>query len=224
MIHFKDVYFGYRRGKDILQGVSFDLNENHITVLLGNNGSGKTTLLKCADGMFDVNSGSINKDNESIFITDNPYLYDYLTGREYLDVISLLSDKDLSEITNQLVNDLKLADELDKLILNYSLGMKHKLALITSIVLGYKLYLIDEPLTALDPESQRFIINYFKNLRDQGNTFLISTHMMHVAYELANEILILHNGKITKITNDFKDYYEFENYVLNSLKIGLKKV
>jgi ABC-2 type transport system ATP-binding protein len=223
MIHCREVAFAYKKQAErILKNITFDMKPNKITILLGNNGSGKTTLLNCIDGALEINDGEIVKDCDSIFISDQPHLYEYLTGREYLDVIASLKGISNQNEVHDLTKELEMEQELDKLILDYSLGMKHKLTLIASLILGYRLYLIDEPLAALDPDRQRFMINYFKKLRKEGNTFLISTHMMYVAYELADDILILQDGVIHQVDNHFETYNVFEDYVLHQLRLKME--
>jgi ABC-2 type transport system ATP-binding protein len=223
MIRCKNVAFAYKKkGSTILKSINFEMKPHKITILLGNNGSGKTTLLNCIDGALEVSQGEILKACDCILISDQPYLYEYLTGREYLDVIATLKGIDSQEAIKGLIDDLEMEKDLDKLILDYSLGMKHKLSIIASLVLGYQLYLIDEPLAALDPDRQRFMINYFKKLRTEGFTFLISTHMMYVAYELADDILILQDGVIHQVDNHFETYEAFENYVLHQLRLKLE--
>ncbi len=221
MLMINDVYFAYQKEEYILKGVDLNLTGGKIYVLLGKNGAGKTTLLKCLANIYDINSGSIKRNVEPIFIEDNPKLYFYLTGREYVDLILTLNDGKNKDILDNLVKELGMEQELDKTIIDYSLGMKHKMALMSAMALDYQLFLIDEPLTALDPETSRFMIDYFKQMRRTGKSLLISTHMMHVAYQLADEILILSNGKLRKIINSFKDFEEFENHVINELKMTL---
>ncbi|MDF2700261.1 MAG: ABC-type multidrug transport system, ATPase component [Haloplasmataceae bacterium] len=222
MIKCKNLSFSYNKKDFILKNINFEISPNKISILLGNNGSGKTTLLNCIDGTYPINSGEITKNEESIFIKDNPMLYEYLTGKEYINLVLALNDNKNKNLADHLVKQLELENHLDKAIIDYSLGMKHKLALLTSVILEYKLLLIDEPLTALDPTTQRFMINHFKSMRDNGNTLIISTHMMHVAFELADVILILHDGIIHQVDNDFTTYQDFENYVLNQLSLNIE--
>jgi ABC-2 type transport system ATP-binding protein len=111
-----------------------------------------------------------------------------LTGEEYIELIKSIGNRKVIEDIEKLVSDLELTKDMNKIISSYSLGMKHKIALLTSLLLNYKLYLIDEPLASLDPDSQKFMINFFKKMRNEGKTLIISTHMLHVAYTLADEI------------------------------------
>ncbi len=223
MIKCKNVKFSYYKDEYILQDITFDLAPNKITILLGNNGAGKTTLLNCIDGGYDINSGTIEHDEDCVYIKDNPVLYEYLSGREYIELVLALNDDKNRDFAEKILKDLDMDSQIDKAIIDFSLGMKHKLALISAMVLGYKIYLIDEPLTSLDPTSQRFMINYLKKMPENGSSLLISTHMMHVAYELADEILVLNEGVVINFTNDFETYEDFENYVLNQLSIKIEE-
>lgn len=221
MLEVSNLKFSYAKDDYILKGVNLKLDEGKIYILLGKNGAGKTTLLKCLFGMFAINSGTIKSNTSPILIEDDPKLYYFLTGKEYLELILALGDNLDKAKVYQLVDDLNLTNELNKSIIDYSLGMKHKLALISAIILDYQLFLLDEPLTALDPETSRFMINYFKEMVKSGKTLMISTHMMHVAYELADEVLILLDGKIHHLVNDFPSFQDFENYVIDRLKVKL---
>ncbi len=217
MLKVSNLKFAYTKNNFILDDVNLDLKKGKIYVLLGKNGAGKTTLLKCINGMYDLSGGLIQKIEEPILIEDNPKLYFFLTGNEYLELITTLNDGKNKDVVDTLVQQLGMGEHLEKNIIDYSLGMKHKMALISAIMLNYYLFLIDEPLTALDPETSRFMIEYFKQMKSLGKTLFISTHMMHVAYQLADEISILANGKIKQINNDFSSFEEFENYVINEL-------
>jgi len=221
MFRVNNLKFSYKKGENILDGIDFTLYEDKIYILLGKNGAGKTTLLKCLCGMFEINSGKIKGNTLPIFIEDNPKLYYFLTGKEYLELIMTLATGLDKDKVYKLVDNLDLTNELDKSIIDYSLGMKHKLALISAIILDYDLFLIDEPLTALDPETSRFMIDYFKHLSKTGKTLLISTHMMHVAYQLADEVFILVNGKTKHLINDFPTFTDFENYIIKQMKVTL---
>lgn len=221
MLKVNNLKFSYTKNDYILDGVNLKLDEGKIYILLGKNGAGKTTLLKCLFGIFEINSGEIETNSPPILIEDDPKLYYFLTGEEYLELILTLGDTLDKETVYKLVDDLNMTEALNKTIIDYSLGMRHKLALISAIVLDYKLFLLDEPLTALDPETSRFMIDYFKEMSKKGKTLLISTHMMHVAYQLADEVFILVDGKIQHLVNDFLTFQEFEKYIIERLKVTL---
>jgi ABC-2 type transport system ATP-binding protein len=221
MVEIKKVEFRYSSEDIILEDASLNFDENKITVILGKNGVGKTTLLSLIDGFLTYDNGLINKKEDSAYIYDNPYLYEYLTGEEYIELIKSIGNRKVIEDIEKLVSDLELTKDMNKIISSYSLGMKHKIALLTSLLLNYKLYLIDEPLASLDPDSQKFMINFFKKMRNEGKTLIISTHMLHVAYTLADEIVIFKNRQLKKFKNDFDTYESFEDFVINSLSVEI---
>lgn len=218
MVNLKNVHFRYSEKDIILSNADLEIKKNEITVILGKNGVGKTTLLSIIDGFITHDQGEVTKETDNVFIYDNPYLYEYLTGREYLELINEISEYTISQDIDKLLESLELHDALDKIISSYSLGMKHKLALLTALVLDFKLYLIDEPLAALDPDSQKFMIEYFKKMKKDNNTLIISTHMLNVAYELADDIVIFKNGKLEVYRNDYNSLEEFSDFVVNKLR------
>ncbi len=219
MVKIKNICFRYSDEDIILDKASVDISENKITVILGKNGVGKTTLLSLIDGFLTLDHGELLKKDESIFIYDNPYLYEYLTGEEYIELIKSIGKREMKKDIDNFISDLDLSGAMNKIISSYSLGMKHKLALLTALILNYDLYLIDEPLASLDPDSQKFMIDFFKQMRNNKKTLIISTHMLNVAYTLADEIIIFKDMKLEKFKNNYKTYEEFEDFVINSLRV-----
>jgi len=218
MVKLENVSFKYSDKDVILKDASIDFSRNKTTILLGKNGVGKTTLLSLIDGFLVNDGGVIKKDSESVYIYDNPQLYEYITGEEYIDLIKSIGNQKNKKDIMPLVKSLELGESLNKIISSYSLGMKHKLALLTAIMLDYELYLIDEPLAALDPDSQKFMINFFKNMKINNKTLIISTHMINVAYEMADEIIIFKNHKLKKFKNNFSTYEEFNEFVVKLIR------
>jgi ABC-2 type transport system ATP-binding protein len=219
MLRLKNVSFRYSDDDIILDKANLTFSKNKITVVLGKNGIGKTTLLSLIDGFLTQDEGDIIKEEDAIYIYDNPYLYEYLSGDEYIELIKRIGNRKMIDDIDKLIADLELSSSMNKLISAYSLGMKHKLALLTALALNYKLYLIDEPLASLDPDSQSFMIDFFKKMREEEKSLVISTHMLNVAYELADEIVIFNNRKLDKYDNDFSTYVEFKKFVVDSLRV-----
>ncbi len=219
MVKIKNIGFRYSDEDVILDKASIDISKNKITVILGRNGVGKTTLLSLIDGFLTHDQGELIKDDESIFIYDNPYLYEYLTGEEYIELIKSIGKREMQDDIEGFISNLELSGAMNKLISSYSLGMKHKLALLTALILNYNLYLVDEPLASLDPDSQRFMIDFFKQMKNNNKTLIISTHMLNVAYTLADEIIIFKDMKLKKFKNDYKTYEDFEDFVINSIRV-----
>jgi len=219
MVKLKNVSFKYSSEDIILEKANMTFDKSKITVVLGKNGIGKTTLLSLIDGFLTHDDGDILKEDDAIYIYDNPYLYEYLTGDEYIELIKRIGNREMIDNLNELISDLELSKSMDKLISAYSLGIKHKLALLTALSLNYQLYLIDEPLASLDPDSQVFMIEFFKKMRKNRKSLIISTHMLNVAYELADEIVIFNNRKLDKFKNDFQTYDDFKKFVVDSLRV-----
>ena len=219
MIDIKKLTFAYDASTYIFEQTDIKFNEKITTIVLGKNGTGKTTLFHLIAEILTPDFGEIIKHTDVILIPDQPVLYDHLTGYEYLEYIKILSQHKLEDKIVDLVALLEMKDHMSKLIHEMSLGMKHKLALLTAMLLNYETYMIDEPLTALDPPSQKEMIRYFNMLKAQGKTLIISTHMIHIAYQLADEVVILNGKGVTKIKNDFDDYQAFEDEVIKHFEI-----
>jgi len=218
MIKLENISFSYP-GETILSEANLTIEQGKITVVLGKNGVGKTTLLSLIDGYLTIDSGHIHLEEDAIYIYDQPHLYDYLSGREYIELIKSVSANKTDQSLDHFIEHLQLTDALDKMIHAYSLGMKHKLALLTALMVNYQTYLIDEPLASLDPESQALMITFFKAMKEEGKTLVISTHMLEVAYELADDIVFFNDLKLRKIENSFDSFKAFKSYVLESLKV-----
>lgn len=214
MITLHNVSFSYEENKPIFYQTNLTLSPSKTTVVLGKNGSGKTTLFQLISDILTPDFGEIQKQQDVLFIPDTPMLYEYLTGYEYLDYIKILSRDTLSETIHHYIKQFDLSEHMGKLIHEMSLGMKHKLALLSGVLLNYQVYLIDEPLTALDPPAQKDMIALFKYLANEGKTLILSTHMMSIAYEIADELVVLTGQKPLIIQNTFKTYQAFETAIL----------
>ena len=223
MIEVKDLTFSYDSQTYIFEHTNITFNKGKTTIVLGKNGTGKTTLFYLITDILIPSFGTIKKEADLILIADQPVLYDYLTGYEYLDYIKILSKHKLDDQVIDLVKILDMKTHMGKLIHEMSLGMKHKLALLSAMLLNYETYLIDEPLTALDPPSQKEMIAFFKMLKEQGKTLIISTHMIHIAYQLADEIVILNGEDVIKIDEQFNDYETFEKSIIKHFEVKTKE-
>ncbi len=205
--------FGYDYDQNkVFRDINMEINEGKVYVLIGKNGSGKSTFLKCLNYVLEDYRGVITVDEKSLLIEDNPILFEYLTGREYINLVSQYVDVSKQKNFQQLVVDIDLEKELDKHIIDYSLGTKHKIALITALMMDYKIILIDEPLRSLDPYASKTFINFIRELKKKGTTIIVSTNIMSPAYEMADKVLLINNRCITEVENDFNSFEEFKNY------------
>ena len=200
--------------KKILSNVDIYFKENKIYGLIGNNGVGKTTLFNLLKNTYKY-KGTIKLDNKNItnndimMIHSIPNLPEYLTGREYLKYFLKLKrvEIDILEII-KLVN-FKESD-LDKLIKEYSHGMKNKIELLTILIVNPKIILLDEPLSNIDIITQEEI-KVVLNILKQNHIIIISTHIIDLAFDLCDEIILMNNTKLTRITKN-------KNIILKGLR------
>jgi ABC-2 type transport system ATP-binding protein len=207
-----------KRYNEILAVDNVDLNikKGEIFGLLGPNGSGKSTTLKMLIGLVQPDSGSVNVlgvdvQNEPVavkqqvgYVPESPRLYEFLTGIEYLDFIGDVYGMQTEEKKNRIneyLKALQLEGREGDMITGYSDGMKQKIALISAFLHRPKLLIMDEPLSALDPRSARIIKDFLHQLKAQGVTTIMSTHVLEIAQAVCDRIGIMYQGKILALGN-----------------------
>ena len=178
---------------------------------IGHNGAGKTTTIKCIVGIHDFDEGEILIDGISVneqplkckamlaYIPDNPDLYEYLTGIQYLNFIADIfhvSAKERQERIKKEADAFEITSSLGDLISSYSHGMKQKLAIIGALIHKPKLLILDEPFVGLDPKAALTLKNKMHELCSEGSAIFFSTHVLDVAEKLCNKVAIIRQGKI----------------------------
>ncbi|MGM9979311.1 MAG: ATP-binding cassette domain-containing protein [Clostridium sp.] len=212
MIEVDNLNFSYDRKNKTLENVNFKIQEGHVYCLLGENGTGKTTLFRCLSGELKCNLDFSKYKNDILFIHDKMDFYNHLTGEEYVNLIMYLKNRKLNEkYFKEMQKRLDMDRKIDSKIFSYSLGMKHKLLLMLALLLDYKYILIDEPFTALDFMSTEIVEEIVKEYASNGNAIVISTHLMDVAQEISDKILLLNRGKITEVDNNFNSSKELKD-------------
>lgn len=201
----------YSGGKKAVDNISLTVYAGDIYGFIGHNGAGKTTTIRCVTGVMEFEQGDIFIDGDSVrkepircksvtsYIPDNPDLYDYLTGIEYLNYIADIFgiSKSLRETRIAEYGELlELTRNLGDLISSYSHGMKQKLALISAFMHQPKLLVLDEPFVGLDPKASFHLKNMMKKLCQAGSAIFFSTHVLEVAEKLCNNIAIIKGGKL----------------------------
>ena len=192
-----------------VDNLSFKVESGDIYAFVGPNGAGKTTSLKAACGILDFSNGDILIDGESIktnpisckkklaYLPDNPDLYEFLKGIDYLNFIcDIYEVSNHEEIIKKYSDLFELTGFLGNTINTYSHGMKQKLAIISSLIHRPKLLILDEPFVGLDPVSAHNLQNILKELAKEGMAVLFSTHVLEVAEKLCNKVAIIKNGKL----------------------------
>jgi len=198
-------------GFKAVDNISLNVGPGEIFGFLGPNGAGKTTTIKMLAGLLKPDKGTIliNGCNlaeepklckkQTGYIPDRPYLYEKLTGFEFLQFVGSLYSmtEDLFiKNTDKLLNLLDLDEWRHHLIESYSHGMRQKLIIISAFMLEQPLIIVDEPMVGLDPKSARIVKVLFKEHAAQGGSVFLSTHSLDVAEELCDTIAIIVQGRI----------------------------
>ncbi len=178
---------------------------------LGPNGAGKTTSIKLMTGLlkptagtaliggFDIQRQPLEARRVFGYIPDNPFLYEKLTGREYLQFMADLYEVPKAgriERTNDLLALFELQDKGGELIQGYSRGMRQKIAMAGALIHNPQVILLDEPTVGLDPKGARTLRDILKELCRRGVAVLISTHILGTAEQMCDRVAIVNRGKI----------------------------
>lgn len=206
--HLTKHYKGSNKG---VTDISLHIAPGDIYAFIGHNGAGKTTTLKCIAGIQDFDAGEIRIAGNDIkkdpmgckrsfaYIPDNPDLYEYLTGIQYLNFIAdifEISAKKREERIQKYADQFEITESLGDLISSYSHGMKQKLAIISALVHEPKLLILDEPFVGLDPKASVILKDIMRNICRDGGAIFFSTHVLDVAEKLCNKVAIIKDGAI----------------------------
>jgi len=211
MLEIKNFTKSYKGGKKAVDNLSIDVQSGDIYGFIGHNGAGKTTTLKAAAGILEFEEGEILIDGKSIkqypieckrvmaYIPDNPDIYEYLTGIQYLNFISDIYEVEEAERKQRIEKYSQLFEitsSLGDTIASYSHGMKQKLVLISALVHKPKLLLLDEPFVGLDPKAAYILKELMSELCAEGSAVFFSTHVLEVAEKLCNKLAVIKGGKL----------------------------
>ena len=201
----------YGNGKKAVDDLSLDVYAGDIYGFIGQNGAGKTTTLRSVTGILEFEEGEIFIDGKSVkkqpvackavtaYIPDNPDLYEFLTGIQYLNFIGDMFGVEKSARGARIekyAEMFRIAGDLGSLVSSYSHGMKQKLAIIGALLHAPKLMVLDEPFVGLDPEAAFKLKQVFREMCDAGSAIFFSTHVLDVAEKLCNKLAIIKNGKL----------------------------
>lgn len=211
MLKISNVTKKYKDGKKAASNITLHVENGDIYGFIGHNGAGKTTTIKCVVGIHDFDEGEIFIDGISVkdeprrckkimaYIPDNPDLYEYLTGIQYLefiaDVFGVSANERKDRISKE-ADDFGITSALGDLISSYSHGMKQKLAIIGALIHKPKLLILDEPFVGLDPKATLTLKNKMKEMCEEGAAIFFSTHVLDVAERLCNKVAIIRDGNI----------------------------
>ena len=199
--------------KKAVDDLSLHIQPGELYGFIGHNGAGKTTTLKSVVGILQFDSGEITIDGVSVkadpitckkniaYIPDNPDLYDFMTGMQYLnfvcDIFGVAADVRQERI-QALAEGFELTADLAQPISSYSHGMKQKLAIISAWVHEPRLVVMDEPFVGLDPKAAHLMKGMMREICDKGGAIFFSTHVLEVAERLCDKVAIIKGGRLVR--------------------------
>ena len=211
MIKIENISKSYKKGKKIIDNLSLEIKDGEIFGFLGPNGVGKTTTIKMITGILEIDEGDILIENISIqknpveakkqfgYVPDSPDIFIRLKGIEYLNFIADIYEipQDIREQRiEKYSKKFGIYDALNNKIQSYSHGMRQKIVIIGMLVHNPKNWIIDEPMTGLDPTSTYELKKIMREHADNGNSVFFSTHILDVAEKLCDRIGIINEGKL----------------------------
>lgn len=202
--------YGEKRAVDDL---SLHIRPGEIYGFIGHNGAGKTTTLKSCCGILRFDEGEITVDGVSVrkeplackkklaYIPDNPDLYEFMTGIQFLNFVGDIFGVDKAvrqERIRKYADAFELMDDLPAPVSSYSHGMKQKLAVISALIHDPKLIIMDEPFVGLDPKASHLLKSIMREKCDEGCAIFFSTHVLEVAEKLCDKVAIIKGGRLVK--------------------------
>lgn len=211
MIEIKNISKEYKKNKKVINDINLEIKDGEIFGFLGPNGAGKTTTIKMITGILEIDKGDISIDGKSIkkepieakkqigLVPDNPDVFLKLKGIEYLNFMADIyevSTQDRVKRIKELSEKFEINNVLNNKIESYSHGMRQKLIIIGVLLHNPKNWILDEPMTGLDPKSSFELKNMMREHANQKNTVFFSTHILDVAERLCDRIGIIDKGKL----------------------------
>ncbi len=199
--------------KKAVDDLSLHIQPGEIYGFIGHNGAGKTTTIKACCGILQFESGEIYIDGLSVkekpleckaklaYIPDNPDLYEFMTGIQFLNFVAdifRVGAQERAERIRRYADQFELTADLAQPISAYSHGMKQKLAVISALIHAPKLIIMDEPFVGLDPKASHLLKELMREICNQGGAIFFSTHVLEVAEKLCDKVAIIKGGKLIK--------------------------
>ena len=237
VVRVKGLFKRYSRNADwAVTNVSFSCYEGEIVGLLGHNGAGKSTTLKCLEGMLPFERGTITiaghdiqKDAEAAkqnmgFVTDNHATFVKMTGLQYINFMA-----DVYEVPTELRERrlaaleevFQLGKPIENLISSYSHGMRQKICMMGSLIHHPKLWILDEPMTGLDPRTMKAVSSFMHRYVAAGNSIIFSSHALNTVAKLCDRVVLIRKGEQVSGLNVKEIYatnpnFDFEEYFLRN--------
>ena len=209
-----------------VNNINLEIKAGDFFGFLGQNGAGKTTTIKMITGLYTPTLGTVQVDGYDIqkdhieakkligYIPDQPFLYEKLTGREFLYFCGGINNIEKNIVKNKIdetIEQLNIDDWIDKRSEEYSQGMKQRISIASALLHNPKLIIVDEPMVGLDPQSALIVKNVLKERAEKGAAIFMSTHSLNVAEEICSRIGIIKDGKMI-----FEDENEVIEQIISS--------
>lgn len=193
--------------------VTFSVGAGEVVGLVGSNGAGKSTIIKSVIGVLPFQEGKIKINGFDIetqgeqakrhigYVPDDHSVYDKLTGREYINYIGSLygaTKEQKQYAVTQLAKQFDIEYALDTQIANYSHGMKQKICILGAIVHQPALWVLDEPMVGLDPQTMALLVKFIRNYADENHAVLFSSHSLDTVQKACDKVIFVRNGEIAK--------------------------
>lgn len=239
MIKIQNVSKSYKKGNKVVENLNLEIKDGEIFGFIGQNGAGKTTTIKMITGILEIDEGDIFIDGKSItkepveakkqfgLVPDSPDMFLKFSGIEYLNFIAdcfNVNQEDRKKRIEKLSKEFGIYDELENKIESYSHGMRQKIVIIGVLLHNPKNWILDEPITGLDPKSSFDLKALMKEHARKGNTVFFSTHILEIAEKLCDRIAIINKGKIIfvgtldELKNMHKDKNTLEEIFIDIIK------
>ncbi|MUK90086.1 ATP-binding cassette domain-containing protein [Ornithinibacillus sp. L9] len=239
LLRIENLVGGYTH-KNVLHGISFDVNPKEIVGLIGLNGAGKSTTIKHIIGLMQAKKGSVSINgktfqenpsdyrNRLAYIPEMPILYDELTLYEHLQLTAMAYDipKDVFEKRlDILLKEFRMEKKLKWFPVHFSKGMRQKVMIMCAFLIEPSLYIVDEPFVGLDPLGIQSYLQLMEDMKNNGSGILMSTHILATAERYCDRFVILHEGEIRALgtLKDLREQFNMPNATLDDLYVQLTK-
>lgn len=212
--------------KEVLKNVNFTFKEGKIYGLIGRNGAGKTTFFNALNEDIEIDSGEFLLDGSKLnskdigYVIADPIVPEFLTGKEFLQFFLDINEERITEkkSINEYFDMVKIEKEdQNKLLKEYSHGMRNKMQILINVIANPKVILLDEPLTSLDIVVQEDMKNLLKSLK-KDHIIIFSTHILELAMDLCDEIIIITNKKLEKVEKENLNTKNYKEKIIKELK------
>lgn len=204
MLEVKDLSKSYKKTLAV-DHVSFTIPTGRVGIILGPNGAGKSTIIKSISGLLyfigkveidGIDSRKIEAKKRFAYIPEIPSMYEALTIKEHFEFINRAYNVNQMDYALDLAKRFELDDKLDKLGDELSKGMMQKVSIICALMIKPKVALFDEPMVGLDPKAIKELKDLILEIKEEGTTILISTHMLEMVKDIWDDMVIIDHGKI----------------------------